>query len=191
MTKKVLVVYASPSGSTAEVAEAIGKELIAGGATVDIVKLEDVSSLSGYDAVILGAPMIIGWHRGAMEFLEQHQADMSKIPVAYFITCLELARDADTVNSVPVYTTYGKPMSGLLKFKQKQTSITKYVEPILKQAPAVKPVSVAIFGGKLDYSTLNLFGMLFVRVIIRAKAGDYRDWDSIRSWASGLKSSLM
>ena len=45
--------------------------------------------------------------------------------------------------------------------------------------------------GKLDYSTLNIFYMLFVMVIIQAQPGDHRDWETIRAWAASLRPALL
>lgn len=77
-----------------------------------------------------------------------------------------------------------------LSRKEKFTSVANYLKPVLEKAPQVKPVSVGFFAGKLDYGCLNLFQKLFVRIIIRAKEGDYRNWEAIRDWAKSLRSEL-
>lgn len=61
-----------------------------------------------------------------------------------------------------------------------------YLGQVLKQTPLIRPASVAFFGGKLDYSSLNLPQLLFVRLIIRVPPGDQRNWEAIREWAAGL-----
>ena len=65
MQKAVLVAYASNAGSTADVAKAVGEELARDGARVDVRSISELSGadVSGYDAVVVGAPMILGWHR--------------------------------------------------------------------------------------------------------------------------------
>ena len=55
MNNKILVTYASRAGSTAEVAEAIGKTLTEGGAQVDVIPMQDVNDLSPYRAVVAGS----------------------------------------------------------------------------------------------------------------------------------------
>ena len=62
----------------------------------------------------------------------------------------------------------------------------KYVRPILQAAPGMKPVSVAIFGGRLDLFRLSLWQRLFVMLVIGAQPGEFRNWDFIRGWAAGL-----
>ena len=55
MTKKILVTYASRTGTTAGVAEAIGKTLAESGAEVDVRAVADVKDLTPYDAVVAGS----------------------------------------------------------------------------------------------------------------------------------------
>jgi menaquinone-dependent protoporphyrinogen IX oxidase len=157
--------------------------------------MANVTDLSQYDAAVIGAPMILGWHRGAMQFVETHQGALSGKPVAYFMTCLHLTKTGDeTIGGVPVFmdpkvVTMPKT-PGKLNFQEKQTSDVGYLEPILAKAPQIKPVGAGFFGGKLDFSKLNLFHMLFVRIIIRHPAGDFRNWDAIRNWAATLGTAL-
>ena len=64
--KKVLIAYATRSGTTAEVARTIGEEIEKTGTQVDVLSVDKVNGLESYDAVVLGAPMILGWHRAAL-----------------------------------------------------------------------------------------------------------------------------
>lgn len=57
---KILVTYATNAGSTAKVAQAVADEL-AKTASVDVLPLDKVTSLEPYFAIVLGAPMILGW----------------------------------------------------------------------------------------------------------------------------------
>ena len=50
MNKKILVTYASRAGSTAGVAEAIGKTLTGKGLQVDVLPMEAVKDLASYKA---------------------------------------------------------------------------------------------------------------------------------------------
>jgi len=50
----------------------------------------------------------------------------------------------------------------------------------------VKPVSAGIFGGRLDYGRMRWWAMIFVILILQAKAGDRRNWEAIRAWANEL-----
>jgi menaquinone-dependent protoporphyrinogen oxidase len=188
---KILVAYATNAGSTADVARTVGEELQKTGAQVDVLPLEQVTDLSSYQSVVLGAPVIMGWHPGATAFLKKNQPALSKVPVALFLTCVNLTQtDETSVDGVPVFVDEKLPTApqnaGRLSPKERHTTVNNYVQPILKAAPAVKPVSVGVFGGRLDIDSLSIFQKLFVIVIIQAKSGEKRNWDAIRAWAGGL-----
>lgn len=87
---KILLAYKTNSGSTEEVANVLAEELGKDGSHVSIKRLEDIDSLEGFDAVIIGAPMILGWHRSARKFLQRHQDMLSKLPVGIFCTAILL-----------------------------------------------------------------------------------------------------
>ena len=55
MKPKILVAYASKSGSTVDVAQAIGESLSQTGGAVDVISVKQIKSLDGYDGVILGS----------------------------------------------------------------------------------------------------------------------------------------
>lgn len=195
MANTILVAYSTHSGSTAEVAEAIHDTLAQDGTTVEVKPISAVSSLDAYDAVALAAPMILGWDRAAVQWLASHQTALAQKPTALCITCLELTRTAtEQIAGVPIYIDpqIGHPPRNAdrLSFKEKQTSIDRYVRPVLDRAPQVKPVSVGIFGGKLDYSKLGLLPQLFVRFVIRGTPGDYRNWDAIKAWSDSIRAQL-
>jgi menaquinone-dependent protoporphyrinogen oxidase len=192
---KILVTYATMAGSTKEVAERIAQQLGTAGVAADTKPIRTVTSLDGYSAVIVAAPMIIGWHREAQNFVAKFADRLAALPVAYCMMCYELAdTGADTVQGVPVtldpqFRTQRKD-SGKLSFKEKQTTVATYVQGPLKKAPGVKPVGIGIFKGAVDFSKLSLFPMLFVRVLIRAKQGDYRNWDAITAWVEDVYPKL-
>jgi menaquinone-dependent protoporphyrinogen oxidase len=60
--KRILIAYATMAGSTVEVARAIGEEIIKSGLQVDVLPLSEVRRLEGYDGVVVGGPMVMGWH---------------------------------------------------------------------------------------------------------------------------------
>ena len=55
MSEKILVTYASRLDSTAGVAEAIGQTLTDLGAQVDVRRMQDVTDLTSYSAVVAGS----------------------------------------------------------------------------------------------------------------------------------------
>ena len=60
MAAHILVAYTTRKGSTAEIALAIAKELENTGAAVTVSDMATVSSLDGYNAVVIGAPVYTG-----------------------------------------------------------------------------------------------------------------------------------
>ena len=188
---KILVTYATNAGSTAKVAEAVAAEIIKTNPDVEVLPLEKVTTLDGYSAVVLGAPMIVGVHRGALAFLKQNQAALSRMPVALFITCMNLTRTGETnVNGIPLFVDQKLALppqkEGRLSFKESYSTVNNYLAPIFKAAPSVKPVSVAFFGGSLQYFNLKWWAALFALLIIQATPGDKRNWTAISEWAGGL-----
>lgn len=190
--KKVLVTYTTNAGTTAEVARVIGEEIEKGGAQVDVLPLEQIRDLSAYQSVVLGAPMILGWHRSAQAFLKDNQPALRQIPLALFLTCMNLTQTGETnVDGVPVFVdeklAVPPKKPGRVSFKERYATVRRYVQPILKAAPQVRPVSVAVFGGRLDLYRLKWWQAIFVMLIIQAQPGERRNWEAIRTWAGGLQ----
>jgi menaquinone-dependent protoporphyrinogen IX oxidase len=71
MNKKILVTYASRTGSTAQIAEAICKTLTRNGEKTELLPMQDVKDLSLYQAVITSSPIRKSrWLPEAMQFLQ-------------------------------------------------------------------------------------------------------------------------
>jgi menaquinone-dependent protoporphyrinogen IX oxidase len=68
-----------------------------------VLPLDEVLSVDHYDGVVVGGPMILGWHRGARQFLRRHQSAWRHIPVAVFMLAMSLTQSSETsVAGVPV-----------------------------------------------------------------------------------------
>ena len=193
--KPVLVAYTTNAGSTEDVAKAVAEELGKAGASVEVRRLEEVATLEPYGNVVVGGPMIVGWHRAATRFVKQHQKELGQRKVAYFFTAMSLTQTGESsVLGVPVtldaQAAKAPKTPGRLSFRERYSSMTDYLRPVLKAAPQVKPVSAAFFGGQLQMFRLKLWQMLFVMIVIRAQPGDLRDFELIRKWAAGLRDTL-
>jgi menaquinone-dependent protoporphyrinogen oxidase len=192
---KILITYASMTGSTVEVAQAVGEEIARGGLQVEILPISQVKDLVSYDAVVVGAPMIMGWHRTASGFLKKHRGDFQRIPLAVFVMAMSLTKTGETsVQGVPVYLDEKLPKApekeGSLSFRERYARLSNYLRPILQATRPVTPVSIGVFGGRLDYGRLKWWAVLFAMLIVRAPAGERRNWPAIRSWAAGLPAAF-
>ncbi len=137
----------------------------------------------------------MGWHRPAVGFLKKHRQALRRVPLAVFVTALSLTQTGDTsVDGIPVYVDEKLPKPpekpGHLSLRERYACLPNYLRPILAATRPAKPVSIAVFGGKLEYGRLKWWAVLFVSVIIQAPAGERRNWAAIRSWASGLPAAL-
>lgn len=168
---RVLVAYESQYGSTAEVADVIGRTLGATGRHVDVRHVGDVDTVDGYDLVVVGGAIQYDtWMPGAADFVRVHRPQLATTPVAFFFTCLAMS----------------KPGAGAIR------SADQYEEKIRSIAPEIDPLGVGRFAGVLDYSRMSPVTRIFARVLMAlrgADAGDHRDWSQIRTWATGLMSA--
>lgn len=186
---KILVTYATMAGSTAEIARAVGEEIGKTGLTVDVLAIKDVTVLDIYDGVVLGAPMIMGFHRDGLRFLRRHRKELQRLPLAVFVTAMSLTRTPDmSLGDIPLTVDEKLPKAPVnparLTFRERYAQLQRYLEPVLAAVKPAKPVSVAVFGGRLEYGRLKPWAVLFVMLVIQAAARDMRDWDAIRGWAA-------
>jgi menaquinone-dependent protoporphyrinogen oxidase len=172
MSRKILVTYASRAGSTAGVAEAIGKTLAESGAQVDIIPMKDVKDLALYQAVVAGSA-IRGrkWLPEAMQFIQTHRAELAQKRFAEFTVCITLA---------------------MKNGEQYRAGVREWVAPV---RTLVKPLSEGLFAGMLDFSKLPFNWDTFMLRLSVALGifprGDHRDWNAIRTWAESIHPMLI
>jgi menaquinone-dependent protoporphyrinogen IX oxidase len=153
--------------------------------------VEEVVSPDRYGAVIVGGPMILGWHRAARRFVSRHRGALQAVPVAYFCTAMSLTQPGENRwADIPLALdpNLAKPPKdpSRLSFRERYASVGGYLRPILKAGGPISPVSVAFFAGKLDLMRLGLVAKLFVMLVVQARPGDLRNWPFIQSWATEL-----
>jgi menaquinone-dependent protoporphyrinogen oxidase len=171
MGNKILVTYASRFGSTAGVAEAIGKTLTESGAQVDVLPMREVKDLSRYQAVVAGSAISTGtWLPEAMQFVQTHREELNQKPFATFLVCMTLAmRNAN----------------------QYRGHVADWLAPIRS---LVRPVSEGLFAGRLDIGKIPSFSdRLKFRLSVLFgvwKEGDHRDWNAICTWTENLHQLL-
>jgi menaquinone-dependent protoporphyrinogen oxidase len=193
--RRVLLVCATRHGSTVEVAEAIAEELRACGEEVDQRPAAEAPGPAGYDAVVIGGPMIMGWHRQAVKYVNKHRGELERLPTALFITAASLTETGETeVQGVPIFKDpwlVKAPRDAAKPSRKERYALPQhYLGDVLKKATPVKPRSVAFFAGSLDLTTMSILEKLFVLLIVGATPGDGRNWKAIREWGGGLADVL-
>ncbi|MBA4385967.1 MAG: hypothetical protein C0410_14605 [Anaerolinea sp.] len=191
---KVLVTYITHSGTTRDVAEAIAEEITKTGFETELLELSQVKNTKEYAAVVIGAPMIVGWHRDALKYLQSRHAELAEKPLALFLMGMSLTESPkpelpgiDLHLDQKLLTAPKNP--GRVGFKESFTTIKHYLQPIIKASPK-SLAAVGFFGGRMDMYRLKWFEVLFVMLVVGAKPGEKRNWPDIRAWAASLPELL-
>ncbi|MET9311840.1 flavodoxin domain-containing protein [Kribbella sp. NPDC003505] len=162
MSKNVLVAYASKSGATAGIAEAIGAELRAHGHDVDVLDVNRVQDLARYDVVVLGSAIYIRrWRKDAVRFL-RHNVDALRERQVWLFHSGPVGPDKDQDQDMP--------------------PAVRHLAHEIGATPA------RTFAGRLEPDTAK--GFLARRLATGNLAADSRDWDKIRAWASDISASI-
>ena len=167
MQTQVLVTYAGKYGATAEIAERIGEVLNKGGVSADVLPVGVISDLTPYTAVVLGSALYAGqWRKEAATFLQACETELS-------------GRSLWIFSSGP--TGEGDPVTLMKGFRL----------PAAQQAIAdrIGARDVTLFHGAMDATNLNLIEKLLIKMV-KAPAGDFRDWDAIAAWAATIAEAL-
>jgi menaquinone-dependent protoporphyrinogen oxidase len=158
---KILVAYATRCGSTAEIAEALGKDLQLRGYKPEIAPVGKISDVSAYQAVLLGSAVREGdWLSEAQGFVRHHQREIQNLPNAFFTVHMMNVGDDE------------KSRKGRLA----------YLNPIRK---LVQPDTEAFFAGRMDLNRLS-FGERLLCKALGSKTEDLRNWPVIHAWGSNV-----
>jgi menaquinone-dependent protoporphyrinogen oxidase len=162
MSKKVLVVYGSDAGSTAEVADFIGKTLIENGLQADVKPAGSADNAEGYDAAVIGTNIRAGkTNKSLKNFTARNLGSLEKIPTAFFAVCLTMKEDTPDNR----------------KFVSSRMEVLE---------AGLKPVDEGLFAGKVNLAKLKPFPRFIMKNMVKAVDHDYRDWNAIRIWAENL-----
>ena len=161
---RIAIVVGSRHGSTTEIGSAIGAVLTAAGHDVTELDPDDVTSLAGFDAAVVGSAIYIGrWMPAIVSFFERLGAQLAAMPTWVFW-------------SGPVGGG-GGPTEG-----ESPAGANDVLERI-------RPRGQAVFEGRLDRADLGLRERAVVAVV-GAPDGDFRDFDQIEEWAGGIVETL-
>ena len=159
---KVLITAGSKHGSTAEIGDAIATVMRKHGLEVTIRPPSAFTSITGYDAFVIGSAVYAGrWREEVKEFVDRH--------------ALEL-RDHD------VWLFSSGPLGDPLKPEDDPIDAVAMMEKTGAREHRV-------FAGNLDKGKLGLGERAVVRAV-RASYGDFRNWDAIISWGTEIAGCL-
>lgn len=159
---RVLVTAASRHGATTEIADAIGAALREAGLETSVVPPDEVLTLAGYDAVVLGSAVYMGrWLDPAKQFAARNGAALAARPVWLF--------SCGPIGDPPKPTEEPVDVAGI------------------REATGAR--DHRIFSGKLDRHGLG-FGEKAIITAFRTQDGDFRPWDEIRDWSTGIVGEL-
>lgn len=166
MSHRILIAYASRTGVTAEYAQILAQAPAFAADSVQVLKMQDVRDLDGFDAVILGSSVRFGqWLAEAQKFVEGHQAALAQRPTALF-TVHDLNRGDDAASRV-----------------QREAYLVK-VRPLLQAR------CEGFFVGRTDTARLNFFERLLTRMIPQ-DAGEPASPQALQAWAQTARAALL
>jgi len=172
----VLIAYSSGYGVTKEISEEIAHILSQDPhINIELKPIDNIDHINGYSSVIVGtsvrADKLLANTR---DFFATFRKELPNKKVAVFVVCLTA--------STP---------------EGRKKVLQDYVPQIFERYNNLKPVSVAAFGGKIDFDRLNPVMQKLVKHVYE-KTGvngegsvDNRDWDQIRAWVKEVKSKIL
>ena len=159
---KVLVTVGSKHGASDEIGAAVRSALSKAGVEAVQLPPEEVPSLDGYDAVVLGSGVYAGrWVDAAKKLVDRH---------------------VDELRARPVWVFSSGPLGEPPKPDDEPPDGKAVAERIGAREHRV-------FAGSLDRAKLG-FGERAIIGMVKAPYGDFRSWETIAAWGTGIAKAL-
>jgi menaquinone-dependent protoporphyrinogen oxidase len=170
---KAWILYGTRGGATRTIAGYVENALKGQGYETTVTDARESGHVdpAGYDLIIVGSSIWANrWSGAAAGFLRRNQAALAGKNVALFSSGLS-GNDPD-----------------------KQSVNDRLIAGVAAKTPSIKPVSLAYFGGVVDFDSPNLLVRLTARTgkkdlekkgIDTTRPYDGRDWTAIWQWALG------
>ena len=160
---RMIVASSSKHGATEGIAEAIAERLRHLGNDVASMRVGDVESLDGVEAVVLGSAIYAGsWMKEATGFAEAN---------------------AEVLSALPVWLFSSGPLGTDVHDDEEQP------RQLAELTDMLHPRGHRTFFGALDHSKLG-FGERMIVKAVKAPEGDFRDWAAISAWADEIAQDL-
>jgi menaquinone-dependent protoporphyrinogen oxidase len=159
---KVLIAAATRHGATAEIAQVMGDTLRERGLDPTVLEPEQVDSVDGYDAVVVGSAVYAGhWLKPARELV---------------------ARCGDALAARPVWLFSSGPVGDPPKPEEDPVDVAEVLA-------TTRAREHRVFAGRLARRQLAFPERAIVSAL-RVPEGDFRDWAAITEWAGGIATVL-
>jgi menaquinone-dependent protoporphyrinogen oxidase len=167
MNKRVLIIFGSKYGSTAEIANKIGQVLQESGLDTDVTPAKSANKPDTYDAVVLGSSVNVGsWRKESAKYLRDNLQELKTKAVWIFSS-------GPTGEGDPVELAQG-------------WRVPKNLKVIIN---SIQPRNVTVFHGNVDVTKLSRLHKWMIGKV-EAPVGDFRDWDAIARWAKSIADAL-
>jgi len=173
---RVLVVYASRYGATQGIAEHIAAMLRQRGLEAVVQPAKHADDPASYDAAVIGsAAYYFHWMKPATEFVRRNRDALVNRPVWLF-------------SSGPLGTEAKDAQGRDLRAVTEPKEIVEFKE-------SIRPREHRVFFGALDPDKLGFTHRLIFKLPVNRDnalfpAGDFRDWNEVEAWASGIAQAL-
>jgi menaquinone-dependent protoporphyrinogen oxidase len=158
---RVLVTWGSKLGGTEGIAEVIVETLRAAGHEIVARDIRDAPSPKGFDAAIIGAAVYANrWVASARRYIEHHVRELRRIPTWLF-------------SSGPLDAS---ATGGTLDAPHEVRGLVLRIGALGHET----------FGGRLEPDAKGIIA----HAMAKHRAGDWRDFDRVRAWASGIALQL-
>src|SRR6185503_2258163 len=173
MKTQVLIAYCTRSGSTAEVAQAVGQTIREAGVAVQVKAIGEIDAILPGTAIVLGTALYMGRvPKEFHEFITRFEEDLAKVKPWIFVR--------------------GPTERERKRFAAAEEQVRKEIG----KHRSLHPADMRVLGGKFDPAHVNLpFPMslimkLPVNPLKKLPLSDIRDWNWIQRWAQAIAEEI-
>jgi menaquinone-dependent protoporphyrinogen oxidase len=177
---RILIVYGTTEGHTAQIAERMAAVMRDAGHEVDLRDSKEVrkQTLTGeFDGAIVGGSIHTGDHQSSLrDFVKGNRGLLERVPSAFFSVSLSAVDQDDEAKA------------------EVQAVVDKFV-----RETGWKPERVETFGGALVYTQYNFFVRHMMKLIVKqhgrteldsSRDYDFTDWGAVEGFAREFASGL-